>query len=107
MAHANVAERMRRTRLQNESEEYLAKREELRLAEIEEMRFREKVAEMRRNLPKGAAGPDFEFIDCSADPARNVSMSALFTRADRALALYQFMYGKQQKEPCPMCTMFI
>jgi predicted dithiol-disulfide oxidoreductase (DUF899 family) len=107
MAHANVAERVRRTRLQNESEEYLAKREELRLAEIEEMRLRERVAEMRRNLPKGAAVPDFEFLDCSADPARNVSMSALFTRADRALVLYQFMYGKQQKEPCPMCTMFI
>jgi predicted dithiol-disulfide oxidoreductase (DUF899 family) len=107
MAQANVAERIRRTRLQNESEEYLAKREELRLAEIECMRMREKVAEMRRNLPKGAAVADFEFIDAGAEPFRTVSMSSLFTRPDRALVIYQFMYGKQQKEPCPMCTMFI
>ena len=44
----------RQTNLTNESPEYLAKREELRLAEVELMRRRERVAELRRHLPKGA-----------------------------------------------------
>ena len=48
----------RLTNLANESAEYLARREELRLAEIELMRQRERVAEMRRNLPEGAAVED-------------------------------------------------
>jgi predicted dithiol-disulfide oxidoreductase (DUF899 family) len=38
----------RQTNLQNESAEYLARREEVRLAEIELMRQRERVAELRR-----------------------------------------------------------
>jgi predicted dithiol-disulfide oxidoreductase (DUF899 family) len=38
----------RQTNLPNESEEYLAKREEIRLAEIELRDIREKVAELRR-----------------------------------------------------------
>ena len=38
------------TNLTNESEQYLAKREELRLAELESMRLRERVAELRRQL---------------------------------------------------------
>ena len=41
------------TRLNNESADYIAKREELRLAEIESMRQRERVAAMRRRLPPG------------------------------------------------------
>ena len=44
--------------LRNESDEYLSKREELRLAEIELMRQRERVAELRRTLPQGAALQD-------------------------------------------------
>jgi hypothetical protein len=43
----------RQTNLTNESSEYLGKREELRLAEIEFMRQRERVAELRRHLPQG------------------------------------------------------
>ena len=43
----------RQTNLANESPEYLAKREEIRLAEIELMRQRERVAELRRALPAG------------------------------------------------------
>jgi predicted dithiol-disulfide oxidoreductase (DUF899 family) len=44
----------RQTNLTNDSEEYLAKREELRLAEIELMEHRERVAARRRALPQGA-----------------------------------------------------
>lgn len=43
----------RQTNLPNESANYLARRDELRLAEIEEMRQRERVAELRRQLPEG------------------------------------------------------
>ena len=44
---------LRQTNLTNESDEYLARREELRQAEIELMRHRERVAELRRQLPPG------------------------------------------------------
>ena len=55
----------RQTNLTNESAEYLAKREEVRQAEIELMRARERVAELRRALPKGATVKDYEFLDCT------------------------------------------
>ncbi len=54
MVHTVLDGTFRQTNLTNESSEYLAKREELRLAEIELMRQRERVAELRRHLPEGA-----------------------------------------------------
>ncbi|MDD5328553.1 MAG: DUF899 family protein [Sulfuricella sp.] len=53
----------RQTNLANESPEYLSKREELRLAEIESMKLRERVAELRRQLPKGATVEDYSFVE--------------------------------------------
>src|ERR1700758_1278552 len=61
MVHTTVDGTYRQTNLTNESPEYLAKREELRLAEIELMRQRERVAEMRRHLPEGAPIQDYAF----------------------------------------------
>ena len=55
MAQEIINGTFRHTNLANESEEYLAKREELRLAEIHLMRERERVAALRRQLPQGAA----------------------------------------------------
>ena len=103
----------RQTNLPNESPEYLTKREELRLAEIELMRQRERVAELRRTLPPGATIQDYEFIegpialDDGDEPLRKVRLSELFTRPDRPLVIYQFMYGKKQTSACPMCTAWI
>jgi hypothetical protein len=57
---------LRQTNLPNESEDYLSKREELRLAEIELRNQRERVAELRRNLPKGAAVQDYIFEEVAA-----------------------------------------
>ena len=54
MVHEIIAGTYRQTNLANESAEYLAKREELRLAEIDLMSQREKVAALRRQLPPGA-----------------------------------------------------
>ena len=103
----------RQTNLSNESDEYLAKREELRLAEVELMKHRERVAELRRHLPPGPALPDYEFEEGPADlnsgdtPARTVPLSELFTNANRPLVIYHLMFGKRQTKPCPMCTAWI
>jgi predicted dithiol-disulfide oxidoreductase (DUF899 family) len=103
----------RQTNLPNESPEYLAKREEVRLAEIELLNARERVAALRRELPNGATIQDYEFIEgpTSLDdgdaPTKNVRLSELFTAADRSLVIYHFMYGKKQTTACPMCTAWI
>jgi predicted dithiol-disulfide oxidoreductase (DUF899 family) len=65
MVHEMIDGTYRQTNLPNESAEYLAKREEVRQAEIELMRQRERVAELRRALPKGAIIQDYEFLDCT------------------------------------------
>ena len=81
----------RQTNLTNESPEYLAAREELRLAEIELMQQRERVAELRRALPPGAALEDYEFLEGPAslddgdEPVTRVRLSELFTAPDRSL----------------------
>ncbi|NUS83514.1 MAG: DUF899 family protein [Streptomyces sp.] len=103
---------MRQTRLPDEPADYLAAREELRLAEIELMRHRERVAAQRRALPQGPAVDDYVFIEGPADldagdsPVRETTLSELFTAPDRPLIVYHFMYGKSQTEPCPMCTLW-
>jgi len=113
MAHETIDGTYRQTNLPNESAEYLARREELRLAEIELMNQREKVAELRRQLPPGAILDDYEFLegprslDHGDAPVKTVRLSDLFSAADRALVIYQFMYGKKQSRPCPMCTAWI
>jgi predicted dithiol-disulfide oxidoreductase (DUF899 family) len=103
----------RQTNLRNESAEYLTTRDELRLAEIALMRQRERVADLRRQLPKGAVVEDYVFQEGPASladgdaPVRSVRLSELFSAPNRSLVIYHFMYGKQQTSPCPMCTMFI
>jgi predicted dithiol-disulfide oxidoreductase (DUF899 family) len=104
---------LRQTNLPNESEEYLSKREELRRAEIELRNQRERVAELRRQLPTGPVVQDYVFeegplrLDAGDTPVRTVRLSQLFTGSDRSLVVYQFMYGKKQTKPCPMCTSLI
>jgi predicted dithiol-disulfide oxidoreductase (DUF899 family) len=128
MVHEMIDGTYRQTNLPNESPEYLAKREELRLAEIELLNTRERVAALRRGLPKGATIQDYEFIEgpTSLDdgdaPTKTVRLSELFSYAphpnplpvgegekapDRSLVIYHFMYGKKQTVPCPMCTAWI
>jgi predicted dithiol-disulfide oxidoreductase (DUF899 family) len=103
----------RQTNLTNESAEYLAKREQLRLAEIELMRQRERVAELRRHLPEGALLEDYAFEEGPRDlnagdaPGRRVRLSELFTGPNRSLVIYHFMFGKKQSKACPMCTAWL
>src|SRR3982074_2132590 len=102
MVNTIVDGTFRQTNLTNESTEYLAKREELRLAEIELMHQRERVAELRRRLPPGPALGDYKFIEGPVDldsgdtPTRTVQLSELFTAAGRPLVIYHLMYGKRQ-----------
>ena len=108
-----VQDDARPTRLPNESAEYVFKREELRLAEIESMKSRERVAQLRRQLPEGAIVDDYVFIEGPAElddgdtPTQVVRLSQLFTAPKRSLVIYHFMYGKRQTSPCPMCTLLI
>ena len=69
------------TRLPDESPEYAAAREKLRIAELELVQQRERVAEMRRALPSGTVVENYAFLDGS----RTVRLRDLFTAPDRAL----------------------
>jgi predicted dithiol-disulfide oxidoreductase (DUF899 family) len=113
IVHTTVDGTFRLTNLTNESAEYLARREELRLAEIELMKQRERVADLRRHLPEGAALPDYEFEEGPRDlnagdaPVNKARLSELFTKPNRPLVIYHFMFGKKNSKACPMCTMWI
>src|ERR1700726_4227053 len=97
-----------------ESAEYRKRRGEPHQAERELMQQRERVGEMRRALPTGAAvKEDYVFqegptgLAAGHKPVRQVRLSELFTAPNRSLVVYHFMYGKGQKRACPMCTMWI
>jgi predicted dithiol-disulfide oxidoreductase (DUF899 family) len=113
MSHEKTDGILRHTRLPNESHEYLAGREELRVAEVELMRHIERVAELRRGLPPGAIVQDYSFsegpgdLDAGDTPIRATRLSQLFSAPGRALVIYHFMYGKRNTKPCPMCTLWI
>jgi predicted dithiol-disulfide oxidoreductase (DUF899 family) len=113
MVHTTLDGTFRQTNLTNESSAYLAKREELRLAEIELMRLRERVADLRRHLPQGAAVQDYPFeegprdLNAGDSPVHTTRLSELFTKPNRSLIIYHLMYGKRQTKPCPMCTAWL
>src|SRR5678815_5360060 len=113
MVNETINGTFRQTNLPNESGDYLAKREALRIAEIELMRQRERVAELRRHLPEGAPLQDYQFEEGPRDlnagdaPVRTVRLSELFTKPNRSLVIYHFMFGKKQTKACPMCTAWL
>ena len=67
MASETIEGTFRHTNLPDEPPEYLAKREELRRAEIDLMHYQERVSEMRRHLPQGPAVQDYEFKEGPRD----------------------------------------
>jgi predicted dithiol-disulfide oxidoreductase (DUF899 family) len=112
MVNTIVDGTFRQTNLTNESSEYLGKREELRLAEIELMRQRERVAELRRHLPHGAPIQDYQFEEGPrdlnvGDAPLHTRLSELFTKPNRSLIIYHLMYGNRQSKACPMCTAWL
>lgn len=71
------------------------------------------VAELRRNLPEGVPIQDYQFEESPCDlnagdaPVRTVRLSELFTKPNRSLVIYHFMFGKRQTKACPMCTAWL
>lgn len=100
-------------RFPGESASYRAARDELLAAERDLRKQVEQVAEMRRKLPLGGELPeDYAFEEGAANLADttavvSVKLSDLFRKGIDTLALYNFMYGPEMKQACPMCTSFL
>ncbi len=99
-------------KLTNESEGYSKARAELLEAEIALRDQRERVAELRRQLPLDSQVEDYLFREGPEDlaaegPISEVRLSGLFEKPDKPVIFYQFMYGAAQEDPCPMCSMWI
>lgn len=77
---------------------------ELRSAELDLMLQRERVAELRRQVPAAPPGTDYEFEISVDGQTQTTRLSDLFTAPDRTLIVYHFMFGKQQTTACPMCS---
>ena len=89
-----------------ESPAYAKLREELQEAELALRDQRERVAELRRRLPLDTPAEDAVFEEIRDGVRNPVRLSELFEDPDKPLVLMQFMYGKAQEHPCPMCTMW-
>jgi len=99
-------------RLPNESEGYRKIRQELLEAEIALRERTVALAALRRELPLDTEIEDYVFERGPADlerdePIEQVHLSELFTRPDKPLVVYHFMYGEAQTEPCPMCSIWL
>ena len=95
--------------LRTESPGYRKLRAELLEAEIALKEQRERVAELRRQLPTDTPVDDYAFqrIDLRAGGGVSpVSLSGLIGDGQRPLVLMHFMYGGAQTSFCPMCTMW-
>jgi predicted dithiol-disulfide oxidoreductase (DUF899 family) len=93
--------------LPNESAEYQMLRAELLEAEIALKQQRERVAELRRKLPVDTKVPAYTLREEAPDGGvRDVTLPELFDDPAKPLVLMQFMYGKAQQNPCPMCTLW-
>ncbi|MEO6913962.1 MAG: DUF899 family protein [Candidatus Baltobacteraceae bacterium] len=82
---------------------YTDARKKLDAAEIELRDHRERVAALRRALPEGPAVTDYVFFDGN----REVRLSELFANGKPYLVIYHLMYYQDDKEFCPMCSMWV
>lgn len=85
-------------------EAYRHSRDRLRQAEIELRDRIEEVAAMRRDLPLGPVVPDYTFIEMDG---KRVRLSELFTGDKNDLIVYHLMYGPEEDDFCPMCSLWI
>jgi predicted dithiol-disulfide oxidoreductase (DUF899 family) len=99
---AELAQRSQ-TRFPNESEDYRRARTALLAEEIELRRHIQRVAEQRRQLPRGGEARDYRFLDADG---KEIGLADLFGRHD-TLFTYFWMYGPERRRPCPMCTSFV
>jgi predicted dithiol-disulfide oxidoreductase (DUF899 family) len=94
---------MAKTRFPNESRTYRSAREKLLKEEIDLRRKAEKVAALRRKLPKGGEVPEDYVFD---DQQGKVKLSELFVKG-HTLVAYSFMFGPKMQNACPSCTSII
>ncbi len=99
--------------LPTESPEYRKARAELLEAEIALKEQRERVAEMRRKLPRDTPlATDYALEEGPRDlaagdePVARRSVSELLDPSGKPLVLMHFMFGGKQESFCPMCTMW-
>ncbi len=97
---------MRPGRWDDESVEYAKRRDELHRAEIELRDQRERVAALRRELPADTVIDDQVFEAIRDGHRAPVNLSELFEDPSKPLVLMHVMFGKAQKNPCPMCTLW-
>lgn len=90
----------------NESPAHARLRDELFEAEVALRDQRERVAELRRSLPRDTVVPDETFEELREGQRVPVKLSELFVDPAKPLILMQFMFGKSQAKPCPMCTLW-
>lgn len=93
-------------RLDTESDAYKKIRDELRDAEIALRDQRERVAELRRQLPQDTPIDNATLLTIDGDELREVKLSGFFDDPDKPLAVIHFMFGKKQVKPCPMCSLW-
>jgi len=97
-------------RIPGESEEYRRARDELLRAELELIEQVEKVAAMRRELPKGGVlKEDYVFEEGPRDlretqEIRKVPLSDLFAPGKNTLILINTMFAPDDEVPCPSCN---
>jgi len=104
-----MAEPRHQVRFPGETSSYREARDRLLDAEIELRRATEAVAKQRRALPLGGQVPeDYVFDEITGDYGKStrkkVRMSELFAPGKDTLIVYNFMYGPDDKRPCPSCT---
>jgi predicted dithiol-disulfide oxidoreductase (DUF899 family) len=90
----------------NASPEYQKLRGELYEAELALREQRERVAELRRSLPRDTVVEDSVFERIVDGQPSEVRLSELFEDPNKPLVIMHFMFGKAQTSPCPMCTLW-
>ncbi|MCG8595265.1 MAG: DUF899 family protein [Kiloniellales bacterium] len=101
-----------RQHLPNETEDYRAARDRLLAAEKDLRVQVEKVAALRRKLPRGGLlKEDYVFEEGGRDLSDSTTvtrtcLSELFAPGKDSLVVYGFMYAPDGK-PCPMCSAFL
>lgn len=88
------------TKFPNESAEYRRARNALLAEEIELRRQIERVAELRRGLPKGGAVSGDYRLESETGNQRLIDLFG----DKETLVVYSFMFGPKRERPCPMCT---
>jgi len=96
---------------ENTPQEYITARNELLKEEWALRDHIERVAAMRRALPKGIVMPSYTFSEGPADlssgePVKETSLADLAADG-RSVVIYHLMFDPSEEEACSMCSMIV